>query len=97
MVYARTWKKNQRKAAILGVLAVARDSLTYAQVGGAIGLYPLKQVATALTKYTRWGYVRRWKAAGRFRYELTNRGRERLVFFNRSAPKLHREVHRKSH
>jgi hypothetical protein len=64
--------------------------MSYAQVAGAVGIYPVSQVARDLQRYTRFGYVRRWKAAGRFRYEITRRGRERLEFFNRSAPKVRR-------
>lgn len=89
-MYRRTWKKNRRKAAILGVLAGARGPMTYAQVAGAVGIYPISQVARDLQRYTRFGYVRRWKAARKYRYEITRRGQERLEFFNRSAPKVRR-------
>jgi len=55
--------------------------MTYAQVAGAVGIYPIRQVARDLQRYTRFGYVRRWKAAGRYRYEITRRGEERLAYF----------------
>jgi DNA-binding IclR family transcriptional regulator len=83
-MYVRTRKKNRRKAAILGVLARASGPLSYAQVARAVGIYPIRQVARDLQRYTRFGYVRRWKAAGKYRYEITRRGAERLAYFNRS-------------
>jgi hypothetical protein len=83
-MYLRTRKKNQRKAAILGVLDRARGPATYAQVASAVGIYPIGQVARDLQRYTGFGYVRRWKDAGKFRYEITRRGRERLAYFRRS-------------
>jgi DNA-binding IclR family transcriptional regulator len=89
-MYIRTRKKNRRKAAILGVLARASGPLTYAQVAGAVGIYPISQVARDLQRYTRFRYVRRWRAAGKYRYQITRRGRERLAFFNRSAPTVRR-------
>jgi len=82
-MYQRTWKKNRRKAAILGVLARSQWPLSYAQVAGIVGIYPIRQVARDLQRYTSWGYVRRWKAARKFRYEITRRGRERLEYFCR--------------
>ncbi len=89
-MYRRTWKKNRRKVAILGVLDRARGPMAYAQVAGAVGIYPISQVAGDLKRYHRFGYVRRWKAAGKFRYKITTRGRERLAFFIRSAPRVRR-------
>jgi predicted transcriptional regulator len=86
-VYQRTRKKNRRKAAILGVLARAQSPMTYAQVAGAVGIYPIRQVARDLQRYTCFGYARRWKAAGKYRYEITRRGAERLAHFNRQSRK----------
>ena len=86
MTYKRTWKKNQRKAAILGILARAQGPRTYVQVAGSLGLYPTRQVARDLQRYVIFGYARRIKMAGKFRYEITRRGEERLAFFNRRAP-----------
>jgi hypothetical protein len=60
--------------------------VTYAQVAGAVGIYPIRQVSRDLQRYASFGYVRRSKQAGRFRYEITRRGRERLEFFNRRTP-----------
>ena len=85
MRYKRTWKKNRRKAAILGVLARAAGPMTYAQVAGAVGIFPIRQVARDLQRYTRFGYVRRWKAARKYRYEVTRRGLERLAYFVRES------------
>jgi predicted ArsR family transcriptional regulator len=82
-MYTLTYKKNQRKAAILGVLARSLSPMSYAQVAGAVGIYPIRQVARDLQRYASFGYVWRYKAAGKFRYEITRRGRERLAFFNR--------------
>jgi len=67
--------------------------MTYAQVAGAVGIYPIRQVARDLAHYKRWGYVRRWKAARKYRYEITRRGLERLAWFERTgiAPRLHRK------
>ena len=84
-MYRRTWKKNRRKAAILGVLARASGPISYAQVAGAVGIYPIRQVSRDLQRYTRFGYVRRRKAAGRYRYEITLRGLERLAYFVRES------------
>ena len=98
MMYKRTRGKNQRKRAILGVLAGAQSPMTYVQVAGAVGIYPIRQVALDLQRYTRFGYVRRWKAAGKYRYEITRRGEERLAFFNRRTPDTgpgHQGGHRK--
>ena len=89
-MYQRTGKKNRRKAAILGILARAQGPMSYSQVAGAVGIYPISQVARDLQRYHRFGYVRRWKAAGKYRYEITRRGAERLAFFNRSAPGVRR-------
>jgi predicted transcriptional regulator len=85
MIYKRTRRKNARKRAILSVLAAARGPLSYAQVAGAVGIYPISQVARDLQRYTRFGYVRRWKMAGKYRYEVTRRGLERLAYFVRTA------------
>lgn len=85
-MYTRTFEKNQRKAVILAVLAVSQSPMSYAQVAGAAGIYPIRQVARDLQRYAGFGYVTRYKAAGKFRYEITRRGRERLVFFNRRIP-----------
>ncbi len=98
MMYKRTRQKNQRKRAILDVLAGAQSPMTYAQVAGAVGIYPIRQVSRDLQRYTRFGYVRRWKAAGKYRYEITRRGEERLAFFNRRTPDTgpgHQGGHRK--
>jgi len=86
MTYRRTWRKNERKRTILAALARARGPMTYAMVAGAVGIYPIRQVARDLQRYVSFGYVRRWKDAGKFRYEITRRGRERLEFFNRRTP-----------
>jgi len=59
--------------------------MSYAQVAGAVGIYPIRQVARDLQRYTRFGYVRRWKAARKFRYEITGRGLERLAYFVRES------------
>ena len=87
MMYRRTWQKNRRKAAILGVLDRAQGPMTYAMVAGAVGIYPIRQVSRDLQRYTRFGYVRRWKAAKKYRYEITRRGAERLAYFNRQSRK----------
>ena len=87
MMYQRTWQKNRRKAALLGVLARAQRPMSYCQVAGAVGIYPISQVARDLQRYTRFGYVRRWKAAKKYRYEITRRGAERLAYFNRQSQK----------
>ena len=84
-MYRRTWVKNARKRTILAILAHASGPLSYAQVAGAVGIYPIRQVARDLQRYTRFGYVRRWKAARKFRYEITRRGLERLAYFVREA------------
>jgi DNA-binding IclR family transcriptional regulator len=91
-IYRRTRRKNARKAAILGVLARAEGPLSYVQVAGAVGIYPVSQVARDLQRYARFGYVRRWKAAGKYRYEITRRGLERLAYFTRSTPKVRRGI-----
>jgi hypothetical protein len=57
--------------------------MSYAQVAGAVGIFPIRQVSRDLQRYASFGYVRRWKAAGKYRYEITRRGSERLAFFNR--------------
>ena len=85
MSYRRTWRKNERKRVILGALDRAQGPMTYAQVAGAVGIYPIRQVSRDLQRYTRFGYVRRWKAAGKYRYEITRRGAERLAYFNRQS------------
>lgn len=86
-MYQRTRKKNRRKAAILGVLARSQGPLSYAQVAGIAGIYPIRQVARDLQRYAGWGYVRRWKAAGKYRYRITRRGLERLAYFSRQSGK----------
>lgn len=83
-MYKRTYRKNARKRSILAALARASGPLSYAQVAGAVGIYPIRQVARDLQRYTRFGYLRRWRAAGRYRYEITRRGLERLAYFVRS-------------
>jgi len=82
-MYRRTWQRNERKRTILAALARSSGPLTYAQVAGAVGIFPIRQVAGDLARYHRFGYVRRWKAAGKYRYEVTRRGQERLAYFNR--------------
>ena len=84
-MYRRTWVKNARKRTIPAVLARASGPMGYAQVAGILGLYPIRQVARDLQRYARFGYVRRWKAAGKYRYEITRRGLERLAYFVRQA------------
>jgi hypothetical protein len=49
-----------------------------------VGIFPIRQVARDLQRYVRFGYARRWKAAGKYRYEITQRGANRLAYFNRS-------------
>jgi len=66
-MYKRTRKKNARKRAILGALERAVGPMSYAEVAGAVGIYPIRQVARDLQRYHRFGYVRRWKQNGRFR------------------------------
>ncbi len=83
MTYKRTYRKNERKRSILAVLARANGPMSYAQVAGTVGIYPIRQVAGDLGRYHRFGYVRRWKAAGKYRYEITRRGLERLAYFVR--------------
>lgn len=96
MFYIRTRKKNQRKAAILGVLARAQSPMTYAQVAGAVGIYPIRQVARDLQRYCNFRYVWREKKAGKYRYQITERGRVRLAYFLRQgAPKTGAPVHQK--
>ena len=94
-MYRRTWVKNARKRAILTVLARAvGPPMNYAQVAGAVGIYPIRQVAQDLYRYTGFGYVRRVKMAGKYRYEITRRGLERLAYFVReSAPESGVLVH----
>ena len=82
-MYARH-KKNARKRAILAALARASGPMSYVQVASAVGILPMRHVAGDLAKYHRWGYVRRVRMAGKFRYELTGRGAERLAYFNRA-------------
>jgi len=97
-MYARTWKKNRRKAVILGVLARAQSPMSYAQVAGTVGIYPIRQVARDLQRYVTFGYARWLRMAGKFRYEITRRGLERLAFFNRRTLDTglgHQEGHRK--
>ena len=55
--------------------------MSYAQVAGAVGIYPIRQVARDLQRYVTFGYARRVKMAGKFRYEITRRGGERLAYF----------------
>jgi hypothetical protein len=59
--------------------------MTYAEVAGTVGIYPISQVARDLQRYHHFGYVRRWKAAGKFRYRITQRGNERLAYFRRTV------------
>ena len=66
----------------MGALARSQSPMSYAQVAGAVGIYPIRQVARDLQRYASFGYVTRYKAAGKFRYEIARRGRERLAFFN---------------
>jgi predicted transcriptional regulator len=84
-MYRRTWVKNARKRIILAVLARAAGPMSYVQVAGAVGIFPVRQVAGDLARYHRFGYVRRWRAAGRYRYEITRRGLERLAYFVRES------------
>lgn len=93
MIYKRTRRKNERKRTILAALARAAGPMTYAQVAGTVGIYPISQVARDMQRYTRFGYVRRWKAAGKFRYEITRRGEERLAYFNRVSARNGALVH----
>ncbi len=58
-MYRRTWVKNARKRTILAALARASGPMSYAQVAGAVGIFPIRQVARDLQRYTRFGYVRR--------------------------------------
>jgi len=98
MTYKRTWQKNRHKSAILGILARAQGPMTYVQVAGSLGLYPIRQVARDLQRYVMFGYARRVKMAGKFRYEITRRGEERLAFFKRRTPDTglgHAEGYRK--
>ena len=85
MTYRRTWRKNRRKAAILGVLAQASWPMSYAEIAGAVRIFPIRQVAGDLARYHRFGYVRRWKMARKYRYEISRRGAERLAVFNRKT------------
>lgn len=50
-MYRRTFNKNRRKAAILGVLERSEGPMSYAQVAGAAGIYPIRQVARDLQRY----------------------------------------------
>lgn len=84
-MYRRTWVKNARKRTILAALARANGLLSYAQVAGAVGIYPARQVARDLQRYTRFGYLRRVKMARKYRYEITRRGLERLAYFVRES------------
>lgn len=84
-MYVPTGIPNRRKAILLRVLAGATRPLSYAEVAGAAGLRPIRAVATDLKHYHLWGYVRRFRAAGKFRYEITRRGRERLAYFRRQG------------
>jgi hypothetical protein len=65
----------------LDVLARASVPLSYAHVAGAVGIYPIRQVSRDLQRYVSFGYARRFKMAGRFRYEITLRGEQRLAYF----------------
>lgn len=84
MLYQRTRRKNTRKAAILAVLARANYALSYRQIADAVGIAPARQVARDLQRYARFGYVRRCRVAGRFRYSITRRGAGRLAYFSKS-------------
>lgn len=81
-MYQRTWRKNGRKRMILAALARASGPVSYSQVAGAVGIFPIRQVARDLSRYHRFGYVRRVKRAGKYRYEITRRGEERLAYFS---------------
>jgi hypothetical protein len=94
-MYQRTYRKNERKRSILAVLARASVPLSYAQVAGAVGIYPVRQVARDLQRYTLFGYLRRVKMAGKYRYSITRRGAERLAFFNRTGAPRGASVRRK--
>jgi predicted transcriptional regulator len=85
MIYRRMWRKNCRKRLLLQVLARASGPMSYEEVAGALEIVPIRQVARDLQRYTRFGYVRRWKAAGKYRYQITRRGLERLVYFVRQG------------
>lgn len=95
MTYTRTYRKNERKRTILAALARALRPVSYAEVAGAVGIYPIRQVSRDLQRYVCFGYARRWKDAGKFRYEITQRGRERLAYFQRTPDAGHRKGHRK--
>jgi len=85
MMYRRMWRKNCRKRLLLQVLARASEPMSYEEVAGALEIVPIRQVARDLQRYTRFGYVRRWKAAGKYRYQITRRGLERLVYLVRQG------------
>jgi hypothetical protein len=59
--------------------------MSYAQVAGAVGIFPIRQVSRDLQRYVIFGYVRRVKMAGKFRYGITRRGLERLAYFVRES------------
>jgi predicted transcriptional regulator len=84
-VYRRKWRKNCRKRLVLEALAFASEPMGYDEVAGALEIVPIRQVARDLQRYTRFGYVRRWKAAGKYRYQITRRGLERLAYFVRQG------------
>ena len=84
-MYKRTHRKNARKRSILAALARASGPMSYAQVAGSVGIFPIRQVARDLQRYTCFGYLRRWRAAGKYRYEITRRGLERLAYFVRES------------
>jgi Fe2+ or Zn2+ uptake regulation protein len=85
MVYRHTWRNNYRKRLLLEVLARASGPMSYEEVVGALEIVPIRQVARDLQRYTRFGYVRRWKAAGKYRYQITRRGLERLAYLVRQG------------
>jgi DNA-binding IclR family transcriptional regulator len=81
IVYRRTRRKNARKMAVLGVLARLARPCTYNEVADWVGL-PGPEIARDLQRYTRFGYVRRWKLLGqKFEYKITRRGLARLSYF----------------
>jgi len=86
VTYKRTFRKNARKRSILAALVRASRPMSYAQVAGTVGIFPMRQVARDLQRYTRFGYLRRVKMAGKFRYEITRRGEERLAYFQSQKP-----------
>jgi predicted transcriptional regulator len=85
MVYRHMWRNNYRNRLLLQVLARASGPMSYEEVAGTLEIVPIRQVARDLQRYTRFGYVRRWKKAGKYRYQITRRGLERLAYFVRQG------------